>query len=80
MASTDKPHVSYTIDKQHMETEPDGQGGLHDVWKVHFTTPSGTKAHVSVPDSEYTAENVAATVNDKVSHIEQVHALGQPAD
>lgn len=67
--------------RQVKSTEPDGNGGFHDVWKVHFTTPSGTATHVTVPDAEYTPKNVAAAIHQETAAVEGVHALeGQPLE
>jgi len=64
---------------QEKAAEPDGNGKLHDVWTIHFTTPSGTRTHVKVPATYYTADNVADLMHHEMTHVEGVHALeGQP--
>lgn len=73
MADVPLRHV--TDIKQSRETEPDGQGGYHDVYKVAFTTPSGTRTHIKVPHTHYTAPNVAQLMAHELQHVEGVHAL-----
>lgn len=65
--------------RQSKEPEPDGQGGLHDVWTIRFKSPSGTPTHVKIPASSYSPENVAALMHHELQQIEGVHGLeGQP--
>ena len=73
--STGTPEPPFTDIQQSINPESDGNGGIHDVWTVHATSPSGTRFHVKVPDSHYSADNVATALMDKVGHVEAVHAL-----
>jgi hypothetical protein len=76
----DKPMVPTDIQQVH-STEPDGQGGYHKQWTVHFTTPSGVRTNVQIPATEYTKENAAAQMAHEMGHIEAVQSLeGQPLD
>ena len=63
--------------RQEKSLEPDGRGGVHDVWTIYFTSPSGTDAYVRVPADMYSAANVAQYIADELQHIEGVHALDQ---
>lgn len=76
MVSTEQA-ATFTVGKQKMTTEPDGQGGVHQVWKVPFTTGSGAEGHVTVPDNQYTMSHVAELIKHKVAHVEAVARLGQ---
>lgn len=71
----DRPALHVTDIKQVKQSEPDGNGGFHDVFTVGFTTPSGTRTHVKVPASHYSAQNVAAAIHHEASQVESVHAL-----
>ena len=65
----------FEITHQHVATEPDGQGGFSEHYKVHFKTPSGTHSHIKVKREHYTARNVHNLVSTEAHLIEQVHAL-----
>lgn len=72
-------HPRFKVGKQTMTTEPNGNGGVHPVWRVPYVTESGAEGHIMVPDHEYTADHVARLLTDKVAHVEQVAQIGQPA-
>lgn len=76
MANPTQPPFKVTAQQQ--IREPDEHGHMKTKWRVHFRTTSGTDAHVTVPDSDYTARNVGAQIMAKATEIEKVHALGQP--
>lgn len=71
----DTSALGVTNIRQEKDVEPDGKGGLHDVWTIYFTTPSGTDTYVKVPAANYTAKNVAEYIADELHHVEGVHAL-----
>ena len=71
----DKPRLTATDIVQEKVIEPDGNGNLHDVFHVHFTTPSGTRTHIKVPASHYTPDGVAQLMHHEMSNVEGVHAL-----
>ena len=72
----DTPHPQYAVTGQSFGTEPDGQGGYHQVATVHFVTASGDRSHVSVPVTHYTARNVHDAINSLATRMEQVRSLG----
>jgi hypothetical protein len=61
--------------RQEKSTEPDGKGGLQDVWTIYFTTPSGTDTFVRVPALQYHKDAVAQYIADELHHVESVHGL-----
>jgi hypothetical protein len=61
--------------KQERDTEPDGQGGYHEVMTVHYTAPSGTRSRVKLPVSQYSKENAAAAIHHDMTNIEGVQSL-----
>lgn len=71
----DKPALHVTNIRQEHVTEPDGEGSFHDHMRIHFTTPSGTKTHVTLPMHQYSAENAAALIAHQAQQVEQVHAI-----
>ena len=73
----DTAHPTYEVTGQQFMTEPDGQGGYHEVAHVAFRTPSGTHAHVKVQMTHYTARNVHDAIARHQNRIEQVNSLGQ---
>lgn len=71
----DQPALHVTDIKQSKQSEPDGNGGFHDVFHIAFTTPSGTRTHVKLPASHYDAANAAAAIHHETRAVESVHAL-----
>jgi len=61
--------------KQERETVPDGKGGYVDQMKVHYTAPSGTRSHVTLPVEQYSKENAAAAIHHDMTNIEGVQSL-----
>lgn len=72
----DTPHPQYEVISQRKTTQPDGKGGFHDMWRIHYRTPSGTDSYVDMPATHYTAENVHTAIAHEMKHIEDVHGLG----
>jgi hypothetical protein len=72
---SDTPGLHVTDIKQSKQSEPDGNGGFHDVVHIAFTTPSGSRSHVKIPHSHYSKENAAAAIHHEVSIVESVHDL-----
>lgn len=75
----DTPHPTYAVTGQAFTTEPNGQGGYHEVATVHFATASGDAAKVKVPMTHYTARNVHDAIVAQAARMEQVRALGTGA-
>lgn len=48
---------------------------FEDAMIVTFKTASGTTGSVTVPLSQYNAENVASLINQRVAAIDAVHSL-----
>ena len=69
------PTVSFTIVDQSHSDQIDDNGKLSGVWRITFTTPSGIKSYIDMPDAYYTPQNVHAWISQKVATIEQVQAL-----
>lgn len=67
--------ITVTDLQQTKVSEPDSNGSFHDVWHVHFTTPSGVRTHIKMPDTQRSAENVAAAIHHEATQVEQVQAL-----
>lgn len=72
---TDTAHPQYAVTGQSFATQPNGQGGYHQVATVHFVTASGDAAHVEVPMTHYTARNVHDAIMSLSSRMEQVRNL-----
>lgn len=72
----DRPHPNYVVTGQQMSTEPNDQGGYHQVATVHFRTASGDAAHVKIPLTHYTARNVHDAIQSLSTRMEQVRSLG----
>lgn len=54
-------------------------GGIGYVWRITFTTRSGTRATIDVPAADYADPNkVAALVTAQAETIEAVHRLEGP--
>lgn len=71
----DAPHPQFQVTGQTFTTEPNGQGGYHQVANVHFVTASGDAAHVQVPMTHYTARNVHDAIMAQASRMEAVRNL-----
>lgn len=67
---------NYTITAQRQTTIIDNGGQLVGVMEVKFRTPAGVVGMVDVPLKEYTVDKVRQLVEERVSTIEAVHALG----
>lgn len=50
-------------------------GTFEDAMIVTFKTASGTTGSVTVPLSQYTADNVAQLIDQRVEAIDAVHAI-----
>lgn len=74
--TTESPTPPFTVVGQQQATEPDGQGGLHDVMHVTYETRSGVRARHTHPMANYTAQNVAAAITPVAQQIDSVSQLG----
>lgn len=61
----------------HEQEEPviDANGQPTTLHHVHFQTNTGRKSSVAVPDTEYTAQNVATKIHAKAQHINTVAGM-----
>ncbi|MGH3571180.1 MAG: hypothetical protein ACRDUW_05025 [Pseudonocardiaceae bacterium] len=50
-------------------------GSFQDAMVVVFTTASGVTGSVTVPTAQYTPDNVAKLISEKVAQIDAVHTL-----
>lgn len=67
---------TFKIESQRPATRAKPGGGFMSVMEVTFTTkPSGIVGTVDVPDSAYTADEVARLVDAKRDLLEAVQAL-----
>jgi hypothetical protein len=67
--------LGITIGKQTEQLDFSGPQPQY-VWTVPFTTRSGVTSAVQVAQADYTPDNVARMIHDKVTAIEAVEALG----
>jgi len=68
--------TSFTVVAQ-SQTIDLSNGTPQNAMRVEFVSqPSGTRAYVTVPLSEYTAALVKRRIEEAVTNIEAVHALG----
>lgn len=72
----DTAHPQYEVLSQSKTVEPDEQGNLKTVWRVHYQSPSGTKSWIDLPAEYYTPRNVHDAIANEMHAIERVHALG----
>lgn len=59
-------------------TDLDEVGGLVRAFRVNFVTASGVSDYVTIPETEYTPENVAKVVQDKALLHEKVVSIEGP--
>lgn len=66
----------YEVGAMSKSPEPDGAGGFHDVWKIHYTTAGGVASHVKIPATHLTAPNVHSLIAHEQGNINAVQNLG----
>lgn len=70
--------VGFTIRDQTQEDvyRPDGTRGKQ--WTVHLEHPGGVRSSITVPDEQYTAENVHALALEQAQRVAAVANLQHP--
>ena len=68
---------SWRVVGQRQTTVQSPSGGFDDAMLVSFKTTSGVSGSITVPLSQYTADNVATLIEQRVQAIEEVNATGQ---
>lgn len=68
------PHT-WAVTGQSEEPTLDENGQPTTMHTVNFKTNTGHESSISLPDSHFTAANVAAQINYKAGQITQVHTM-----
>ena len=68
--------AGYTIIAQRQTIAPSPAGGMMQVQEITFKTEHGAVGKVEIPLAEFTPENVAKMVGDRVDVIDAVYKLG----
>jgi hypothetical protein len=71
---------TYTVTHQEVGEEYKPDGTKKATWTVHLEHADGTKAHVKVDDTHYTAENVHALAQQQADEVAKVAALPASLD
>jgi len=70
------PEKLYTIEEVTRRTELTPAGRFEVVYDVSFTTKSGVRDTVVIPEAEYNRETVKRLVEEKAREHEEVMKLG----
>lgn len=67
---------AFTVTRQDHQPDYNPNNPAAGTWTVYFTTPSGVESFITVPDDQYTPENVGGLIAARAATIEAVHKLG----
>lgn len=71
---TGQPHI-WAVTDQEEEPSYDENGNSTTLHHIHFKTNTGHISHVTLPDSHFSAANVAAAINHKAAEMVRVHQM-----
>lgn len=66
----------YTITRQDHEPNYDPNNPGASTWTIHFRTAGGTESFITVPDAQYTMENVSGQLAARAQQIDAIGGLG----
>ena len=73
-AAVTAPHT-WAVTNQEEEPGYDENGRPVTFHHVHFRTNTGHESHVTLPDTHFSAANVAAEINAKAAEMVRVHHM-----